>query len=158
MHWAQPCCLTSLLFFGIPLLYCYTNLNSSIICCLSSGDVYSFLGVALSTSTFVSLCCNSFVDFFGTLVILSAILLSIKSPISWFDWLSHFYNLHLITKVKFVLSSISNSWLFWSANHTSISSYLEWNVLKRYKWLEKFQTVYLEQTHTRLVNLVHTHY
>ena len=25
-----------------PLLYCYTDLNSSIICCLSSGDVYIF--------------------------------------------------------------------------------------------------------------------
>ena len=34
--------LTNLLFFDIPLLYCYTNLNSSIICCLSSGDVYIF--------------------------------------------------------------------------------------------------------------------
>ena len=31
--------------------------------------------------------------------------------------------LHLITKVKFNLSSISNGWLFWSVNHTSIS----WN-------------------------------
>ena len=31
--------LTNLLFFDIPLLYCYTNLNSSIIYCLSSGDM-----------------------------------------------------------------------------------------------------------------------
>ena len=34
--------LTNLLFFDIPLLYCYTNLNSPIICCLSSGDIYFF--------------------------------------------------------------------------------------------------------------------
>ena len=48
-------CLTNLLNFGIPLLYCYTKLNSSIICCLSSGDMYLLLGVALSTSTPTSL-------------------------------------------------------------------------------------------------------
>ena len=60
-----------------------TNLNSSIICCLSSGDMYLFLGVTLSTSYFVSSCGNSFVDFFfETLVILSAILLPIKSPVA----------------------------------------------------------------------------
>ena len=66
--------------FDIPLLYCYTNLNSSIIYCLSSGDMYLFLGVALSTSTSVLSFGNSSVDFFETLVILSAILLPIKSP------------------------------------------------------------------------------
>ena len=74
-------CLTNLLFFGIPLLY-YTNLNSSIICCLSSGDMYLFLGVALSTFTSVSSFGNSLVDFFEMLVILSAILLPIKSPVA----------------------------------------------------------------------------
>ena len=58
-----------------------TNLNSSIICFFSSGDMYHFLGVAISTSSFVSsLLCNSFIDFFfETIVILSAILLPIKS-------------------------------------------------------------------------------
>ena len=35
-------CLTNLLFFGIPLLCYDTNLNSSIIYCLSSGDMYIF--------------------------------------------------------------------------------------------------------------------
>ena len=67
-------CLANLLFFDIPLSY-YTNLNSSIICCLSSGDMYRFLIVAL-----VSLFGNSLLDFLETLVILSAILLPIKSP------------------------------------------------------------------------------
>ena len=34
-------------FFDIPLLYYYTNLNSSIICCLCSGDIYIFLLIFL---------------------------------------------------------------------------------------------------------------
>ena len=60
-----------------------TNLNSSIICCLSSGDMYLFLGVAISTSSYVSLFCKAFADFFfETLVILSAILLPTKSPVA----------------------------------------------------------------------------
>ena len=75
-------CLSNLLFFEIPLLYCYTNLNSSIICCFSSRDMYLFLGVSLSTSTFASSFGNTFVDFFETLVILSAILIPIKSPVA----------------------------------------------------------------------------
>ena len=127
---------------------------------------------------------NSLAGFFETLVILSAILLPIKSPvasavflIALFDvgfiasvvnflalsrsfWpylllklLSMFLakdknpypftyilslgsieslificNLHLITIVKFTLSSISNGWLFWSVKHTLISSYSELNI------------------------------
>ena len=61
------------------------------ICCLSSGDVYLFFGTSISS------CCNSlecnFIernftewnsvgDFLETLVILSAILLPIKSPVA----------------------------------------------------------------------------
>ena len=77
-------CLTNLLFFNISLLYCYGNLNSSIICCLSSGDIYLFFGASfgLALSTYASSFCNSLVDFFETLVILSAILLPIKSPVA----------------------------------------------------------------------------
>ena len=41
-------CLTNLLFFDIPLLY-YVNLNSSITCCLSSGDIYLSFGILLLT-------------------------------------------------------------------------------------------------------------
>ena len=53
----------------------------SIICCLSSGDMYLFLVVAISTS--ISSFGNSFVEFFfETLVTLSAILLPIKSPLA----------------------------------------------------------------------------
>ena len=85
-------CLTNLLFFDIQLLYCFTNLNSSIICCLSSGDMYLFFGTSISllaSSIFKcnSVECNSIErgsakDFFEILVILSAILLPIKSPVA----------------------------------------------------------------------------
>ena len=44
------CRLKNLLFFDIPLLYCYTNLNPSIICCLSSGDMNLFFGTSISSS------------------------------------------------------------------------------------------------------------
>ena len=33
--------------FGIPLLHYYINLNSSIIFCLSCGDIYLFFGISL---------------------------------------------------------------------------------------------------------------
>ena len=52
------------------------------ICYLSSGYIHFLLGVALSTSNSLSLFCNSLVDFFEALVILSAILLPIKSPVA----------------------------------------------------------------------------
>ena len=66
------CRLSNLLFFGIPLLY-YVSFNSSIIFCLSFGEIYLSLGISLLTS---------FRDFFDALVILSAILLPIKSPVA----------------------------------------------------------------------------
>ena len=70
--------LSSLLFFGIPLLYYYINLNSSIICCLSCGDIYLSFGISLLAS-FEG---NPFRDFFETLATLSEILLAIKSPVA----------------------------------------------------------------------------
>ena len=39
--------------------------------------------------------------------------------------------LYLITIAKLILSSASNDWLFWSVNHTLISSYSELNVFKK---------------------------
>ena len=96
--------------FDIPLLYCYTNLNSSIIYCLSSGDMYLFLGVALSTSTSVLSFGNSSVDFFETLVILSAILLPIKSPAaSAVFWVPLFEGIFIASAVDFLALSKS----FW---------------------------------------------
>ena len=71
--------LINLLFFDIPLLYYHTNLNSSIICCLFSGDIYLSFGIS-NSSTFCE--CNSLEDFFEIFLILSAILLPIKSPVA----------------------------------------------------------------------------
>ena len=80
--------LTNSLFFYIPLLYYYTSLNSSVICCLFSGDM--FLSFGSSDSSLTSLIC-SFFDFLETLVSLPAILLPIKSPVvSDIFWISLF--------------------------------------------------------------------
>ena len=38
-----------------------------------------------------------------------------------------------MTEVKFIISSISISWLFWSVNHTSIYENVELNVFKNMK-------------------------
>ena len=64
--------LLNSLFFGIPLLY-YVSFNSSIIFCLSLGEIYLSFGISLLTSS--SLC--------GFAVILSVILLPIKSPLAF---------------------------------------------------------------------------
>ena len=40
---------------------------------------------------------------------------------------------YLITKIKFVLSSVSNGWLFWSVNYTSMVWNSELNVFKGIK-------------------------
>ena len=66
--------LSNLLLFGIPLLY-YISLNSSIIFCLSFGEIYLSSGISFE-------CISSFCDFVDALVILSAILLPIKSPVA----------------------------------------------------------------------------
>ena len=64
--------LLNSLFFGIPLLY-YASLNSSIIFCLSLGEIYVSFGIPLITSSLL----------YGFAVILSAILLSIKSQVAF---------------------------------------------------------------------------
>ena len=71
--------LSDLLCFGILLLYYYINLNSSIICCLSFGEIYLSFGISLLTSFD---CISSLRDFFDAIVILSAILLPTKSPVA----------------------------------------------------------------------------
>ena len=70
--------LSNLVFFGIPLLCYYINLNSSIIYGLSCGDLYLSFGISL----LASFECNSLGDYFEELVILSAILLPSKSPVA----------------------------------------------------------------------------
>ena len=75
--------LSNLIFFGIPLLYYYINLNSLIICCLSCGDIYLSSGILLLASFECNFVEGNFSeDFFEEFVILSAILLPIKSPIA----------------------------------------------------------------------------
>ena len=76
--------LTSLLFFSIPLLYHHINLRSSIIFCLFLGDIYISSGIFLSSPIFSAsfvtvseILCGKVLEIF---VILSAILLPIKSP------------------------------------------------------------------------------
>ena len=73
-------CLTNLLFFNISLLHYYINLRSSIISCLSLGDMYLSLGISLSCSSITVselYCC----EVSETFVILSTISLQIKSPV-----------------------------------------------------------------------------
>ena len=73
--------LTNLSFFDIPLLYYYINLRSSLIFCLSYGDIYLSLGSSLSCSFLTHselFCC----EVFETFVILSTILFPNKSPVA----------------------------------------------------------------------------
>ena len=67
----------------------------------------------------------------------------------------HFYILHLITKVMFILSSISSE--FWSVNHTSMYENSELKVFKNIIFLVKYvvidQMTYYEQIYTRPLNL-----
>ena len=74
-------CLTNLLFFDIPLLYCYINLRSSTIFCFTSRDIHIFMGSFLPCSflTISKLFCCEVFEIFG---ISSVILLPIKSPVA----------------------------------------------------------------------------
>ena len=75
------------IIFDIPLIYYHTSLNSSIICCLFSGDIYFSLFESSSLLTDYKLFC----EVFQTFVILSAFLLPIKSPFaSAVFWIVHF--------------------------------------------------------------------
>ena len=46
--------LINLLFFDIPLLYHYTNLNSPIMCCLFSGDICLCFGISNNDFKYLS--------------------------------------------------------------------------------------------------------
>ena len=70
--------LKNLPFFGIPLLYYYITLYSSIIFCFPCGNIYLSFGISL-LATFE---CGSLVGFFEILVILSAIKLPTGSPLA----------------------------------------------------------------------------
>ena len=70
------------------------------ICCLFSGDMYLSFSISISSS----FCeCNSLGDFFETLVILSAILLPIKSPVaSAVFWIALFEGVFIGSVVDFL--------------------------------------------------------
>ena len=70
------------------------------ICFLFSGDMYLSFGISISSS----FCeCNSLGDFFETLVILSAILLPIKSPVaSAVFWIALFEGVFIASVVDFL--------------------------------------------------------
>ena len=50
-----------------------------------------------------------------------------------FNSITHLY--YLITELKFILPSISNIWLFWSVNHTSIALNSELHAFKKIKFV-----------------------
>ena len=93
-------CLTNSLFFDISLLYYYTSLNLSVVCCLFTGDIYLSFGNCYSS--FSSLFCV-FLDFFETFI-LSAILLPIKlSVASAVFWIALFEAVFIASAVDFFL-------------------------------------------------------
>ena len=76
--------------------------------------MYLFLGVALSTSTSVLSFGNSSVDFFETLVILSAILLPIKSPAaSAVFWIAPFDTAFMASAADFLTLSERLDHIYW---------------------------------------------
>ena len=171
-----------------------------------SGDIYLSFGISISCSIFE---CNSLWNFFETPVILSEILLPVKSPVASavfhlthfeavfiasapdlfavsrsfclylllmllaksisfyiysvfrFDWISHLY--YLITRVKFILSPVSNSWLL-EVSKPYFNSLKFWiNCFKKEmifleKFLKDLQIIYLEQRYIILLDLADKHY
>ena len=65
--------------------------------------------------------------------------------------------------MKFILSSISNGWLFYSVNHASMVWNSELNVFKWIKFVGVISNklpnglVYLEQIYIKFLNLVDNH-
>ena len=83
------CCVASLLFFDIPLLYFYINLVN-IFLFFFRRYIYLSFGISLSCSFLIvsKLLCDKVHE---TFVILSAIWLTIKSPVaSAVFWIPHF--------------------------------------------------------------------
>ena len=84
-----------------------TNLNSLIIYCLSSADLYLFLWAVISTSSLLLLSLLLLLillllGFFETFVILSAILLPVKSPVaSAVFWIALFEAVFIASVVDF---------------------------------------------------------
>ena len=85
-----------------------TSLNSLIICCLSFGDIYLFLWVVNCISSLL-LFLDGFLDI---LVILPAILLSIKSPVASAVFLIALFEAVFIASVVDYLALSRSLWLY----------------------------------------------
>ena len=197
-------CLTNLLFFDILLffilLYCYTNLSSSVICCLFFGVMYLFYGASISllSSSFFecsSIECNSVGDFskhllfyqqfcyqlnhqllllFFELLFEAVFIASVADllallrsfwPYLLLKFLPVFFtNDKIPYPFTYILSIGLIEYLIFIIDAPSVQWFeiLSWMFLKRYDLREKFlinyQTVYLEQTCIRLLNLADNHY
>ena len=74
--------LKNLLFFDILLLYYYINIRSSIILSPFSGGIYLSLGISVSCLIFSASFVTVFEQIHWSFVILSSILLPIKSQVA----------------------------------------------------------------------------
>ena len=137
-------CLKYLLFFDIALLYCYTNLNSSIICCLSSGDMYLsynfnfnspiiflyfyiflykyFFGTNLNSSIISCLSYEDMYLFFGTCFGLAlptsfGLALPVSTIVLPFynSLVDFFQTLHILSGILLQIESPVSSVVFWIA-------------------------------------------
>ena len=128
-------CLTNVLFFNVPLLYCYTNFNLSIICCLYFGDIYLFCG------TFVSPFFSSLRDC-ETLVILSAIFYQLNHRLLLLLNCSFWSSFYRICCRFF--SAIKNFWPYllieflpvFCKRQKSVSFYIY--SISRFRWITHF--------------------
>ena len=98
-------CLANLLFFDI-LLYYYTNLNSSIFFGLFVWRYRFFFGISTSSLASLFYECSSLEEFLEMFVILSAILLRIKSPVASAGfWITFFEAVFIASVIDFLAVS-----------------------------------------------------
>ena len=128
--------LTNLLFFDIPLLYCYTNLNSSTIC-LSSGDMCLLFG------TSVLLFCNLFGDFFEcnfveTLVILSPICYQLNHQLPLLFWIAFFEAVFIASIADFF--ALSRSFQLFTQVFSKRQKFISFFIhsFSRFNWMPHF--------------------
>ena len=94
----------------ILLILYYVNLNSWIICCLFSGDIYFSFGISISSKLLFCEC--NFLEYFEAHVILFVILLPIKSPVAYaVFWIPLFEAVFIASVVDFIVLSRS-FWLY----------------------------------------------
>ena len=100
----------NVLLFYIPLLHYLIYLASSIISCLSSGDTYLSSGIYLLLLTVSEIFCNEFLGFFVNLL---AILLPLKSPITFaVFWIALFEAVVLSASAADYVAWSRSFWLY----------------------------------------------